>query len=124
MTNLILAALGGVCLGLAVALILSRVFRKNISEARLRSVTRRLFITTQWAAILWVSCSYLIAGYSTIRLGEPFPVTELSKQAITAILGVNVMKVVENIFEHNEGVVFGKCKSTTKTTGGSSDRDY
>ena len=52
------------------------------------SVTRILFVTTQIAALGWVSVSYLIAVYS--------------------ILGVNVLKVVENIFEHNDGPVFGK----------------
>ena len=66
------------------------------------SVTRILFVTTQIAALGWVSVSYLIA------LGQPFPVVELSEQAIETILGVNVLKVVENIFEHNDGPVFGK----------------
>lgn len=32
---------------------------------------------------------------------------ELSQQAISTILGVNVLKVVENIFEHNSGGIFG-----------------
>lgn len=73
-----------------------------------RSVTRILFVTTQIAALGWVSVSYLIAVYSTVRLGQPFPVVELSEQAIETILGVNVLKVVENIFEHNDGPVFGK----------------
>lgn len=74
----------------------------------MRSVTRVLFITTQVAALLWVSVSYLIALYATVRLGQPFPVTELSQQCITTILGVNALKVVENIFEHNNGPVFGQ----------------
>lgn len=34
--------------------------------------------------------------------------TELSQQAITTILGVNVLKVPENVFEHNDGPVFGR----------------
>ena len=55
--------------------------------------------------------SYLIALYATVRLAQPFPVVELSQQAITTILGVNVLKVVENIFEHNEGVVFGQSRT-------------
>lgn len=73
----------------------------------MRSITRSLFITTQLAALLWVSVSYLIAIYSTVRLGQPFPVVELSQQAIQTILGVNVLKVVENIFEHNDSKLFG-----------------
>ena len=77
----------------------------------MKSITRALFLTTQIAALAWVSVSYLIAVYSTMRLAQPFPVVELSQQAITTILGVNVLKVVENIFEHNEGMVFGQSKT-------------
>lgn len=66
-----------------------------------------LFITTQAAALLWVSVSYLIAIYATIRLAQPFPVVELSQQAINTILGANCLKVLENIFEHNDGGFFG-----------------
>lgn len=73
----------------------------------MKSVTKFLFVATQIAALGWVSVSYLIALYATVRLGQPFPVVELSQQAITTILGVNVLKVVENIFEHNNGAVFG-----------------
>lgn len=76
----------------------------------MRSVTKILFITTQLAALGWVSVSYLIAIYATVKLAQPFPVAELSQQAITTILGVNVLKVVENIFEHNDGPVFGHTK--------------
>ena len=115
-----------------------------------------------------MSVSYVIAVYSTVKLYQPFPVVELSQQAITAIMGevgvaaavhplgvlgighaqlplvavlevvgpqarlcVEVphqaggasvgeplplqvapdsLKVVENIFEHNEGVVFGQSR--------------
>lgn len=71
------------------------------------SVTRLLFITTQLAALVWVSVSYLIAFYATVKLDQPFPVVDLSQQAISTILGVNVLKVVENIFEHNSGGIFG-----------------
>ncbi len=74
----------------------------------LRSVTRLLFVTTQLAALSLVSVSYGIAVYSTVVLMQPFPVVELSQQAITTILGVTALKVVENIFEHNEGPVFGQ----------------
>ena len=81
---------------------------KRLTEAKLKSVTRILFITTQIAALCWVSVSYLIALYATVRLGQVFPVVDLSKQAITSLLGVSVLKVLENIFEHNDGPVFGK----------------
>lgn len=73
----------------------------------MKSATRLLFVTTQLTALVWVSVSYLVAVYSTVRLGQPFPIVELSQQAITTILGVNVLKVIENIFEHNDGGLFG-----------------
>ncbi len=82
-------------------------------RVKAKSVTRILFITTQLAALAWVSVSYLIAIYATVKLSQPFPVVELSQQAITTILGVNVMKVVENIFEHNDGPIFGHTKEDT-----------
>ena len=44
-------------------------------------------------------------------LEQPFPVETLSDRAIITILGVSALKVVENIFEHNEGVVFGQSQS-------------
>ena len=81
----------------------------------MKSVTKILFLTTQALALVWVSVSYLIAIYATARLAQPFPVVELSQQAITTILGVNVLKVVENIFEHNDGPVFGHTKESEGT---------
>lgn len=78
----------------------------------MKSVTRLLFVTTQLAALVWVSASYLIAIYATIKLEQPFPVVELSQQAITTILGSTALKVVENIFEHNDGPVFGHAKES------------
>ena len=73
----------------------------------MKSVTRFLFITTQLAALCWVSLSYLIALYSTIKLGDPFPVEDLSEQAIDTLLGGVFLKVLENIFEHNNGALLG-----------------
>jgi hypothetical protein len=84
--------------------------REQNHRPSLASVTRWLFVTSQAAALCWVSISYLIALYATLRLGQVFPVVELSQQAITTILGVSALKVVENIFEHNDGVVFGQSK--------------
>lgn len=79
---------------------------------RFLRTTRLLFVSTQIAALIWVSVSYIIALYSTVKLGTPFPVVELSQQAISTILGVSVLKVVENIFEHNDGFIFGKTNTT------------
>lgn len=73
----------------------------------MKSVTKVLFITTVIVAIVWVSVSYLIAAYSTVHLGQVYTMAELSDPAIRVILGTVVLKVVENIFEHNDSKLFG-----------------
>ncbi len=120
MTKTILIGAACLIVGLAVGYLLGeatyRHLRRRLRELRagkapagiLQSVTRLLFVTTQLFALGWVSVSYGIAVYSTVKLMQPFPVTELSQQAITTILGVTALKVIENIFEHNEGPVFGR----------------
>lgn len=90
---------------------------KRETPRRRVSVTRLVFVTTQFAALTWVSISYGIAIYATVKLGQPFPVTELSSQAITSILGVSFLKVLENIFEHNDGPVFGHSKKGEQIYG-------
>ena len=79
-----------------------------------QNLTKALFVTTQIAALIWVSVSYLIAAYATVRYGEAFPVVDLSRQAIETILGVNIIKGAENIFEHNDGFIFGTSRKETE----------
>ena len=116
----VLIAGGGLVVGLVLGVLYGeasyRHLRKQLRTLRagksppsiLRSVTRFLFVTTQIFALGWVSWSYAIATYSTVVLAQPFPVEELSRQAIVTLLGMSGLKVVENIFEHNVGLVFGK----------------
>lgn len=78
----------------------------------MKKITKMLFVTTQVAALGWVSISYLIALYATVKLGQVFPIETLSGQAIDTILGVTGLKVIENIFEHNDGAVFGRSSHT------------
>ena len=118
-----LIAAGALVVGIAIGIVFCeatiRHLQKRVKELRsgqkrpsiLRSVTRFLFVTTQIFALFWVSLSYGIAAYSTVVLAQPFPVEELSRQAIITLLGMSGLKVVENIFEHNEGVVFGQSKT-------------
>ena len=119
----ILIAAGALVVGIALGIVFCEAtihhLRKRLKELRsgqkhpsiLRSVTRFLFVTTQVCAIIWVSWSYGSAPFSTIVLAQPFPVEELSRQAIITLLGMSGLKVVENIFEHNEGMVFGQSKT-------------
>ncbi len=86
------------------------------SLSLLRSVTRMIFVTTQISALVWVYTSYGIAIYSTVRLGQVYTMTELSQPAIHTILGVGFLKVLENIFEHNNGPVFGRSKEESGDT--------
>ena len=106
--------------GVAVGVRLPRRDGKTLSAARLRSVTRLLFVTTQYCALSWVFISYGLAIYAAIHLGQVYTMAELSKPAIDALLGVTALKVLGNIFEHNDGAVFGKSEkpASEEDTGG------
>lgn len=84
---------------------------KNITKQKLVSITRIIFVTTQISALLWVFCSYAIAIYSTVFLEQVYTMAELSEPAINTILGVGFLKVIENIFEHNNSAIFGRSVS-------------
>lgn len=109
----------GIALGIVFSAATIRHLRRRMKELRagkerpniLRSVTRFFFVTTQFFALVWVCISYGIAIYSTVWLGQVYTMSELSEPAIQTILGVGFLKVLENIFEHNEGMVFGKSKT-------------
>lgn len=109
----------GIALGILYCEATIRHLRKRLKELRsgrehpniIQSITRFLFVTAQVFAIVWVSWSYAIATYSTIVLEQPFPAEELSAEAVRTILGVGALKVLENIFEHNDGKVFGQSRT-------------
>ena len=79
----------------------------GLTEAQLRSLTRLLMLEATRASIVWVSLSYVIALYSTVRLGIVYTLEDLSKAPITVLLVIPMTKVFGNIFEHNDGKVFG-----------------
>jgi len=83
-----------------------------------KTVTSFLYVTTQVAALVWVSVSYGIAVYSTVALGQPFPVVELSSKAIDALLSVGALKTVSNMVEHNDGWLFGNSRKGGEEDGG------
>ena len=119
----ILIAAGALVVGVALGIVFCeatiRHLRKRLKELRsgrerpniIRSITRFLFVTAQVFAIVWVTWSFAISTYSTVVLMQPFPAEELSREAVRTILGVGVLKVVENIFEHNDGKVFGQSRA-------------
>lgn len=114
MTNLFLAFGCGFLTALVIAIICVIIFRKRVASAvnkRFKSITRIIFLTSQIFALIWVSMSYVIAAYATFVLTQPFPIETLSEQAIIVLLGTLTAKVVENIFEHNNGGIFGKNDS-------------
>lgn len=97
------AFLGGAFLGGLVVLI----GKKKLTLTGLGGVTRLLFVAIALSAISWVFISYAIAIYSTVHLGQVYTMAELSEPAITGILCVLFAKVLENVFEHNDGALFG-----------------
>lgn len=120
----------GIALGITFSAAYIRCLRRRVRELRvgqerpniLRSVTRFFFVTTQFFALVWVCTSYGIAIYSTVWLGQVYTMSELSGPAIQTILGVGFLKVLENVFEHNDGKLFGKSK-TNDAAGAPEDVD-
>lgn len=108
--TVILAAGCGALSALCLCLTLILWKRRKPTKTALRSVTRLIFVSTQVSALVWVYLSYGIAVYAAVRLGQVYTMAELSEPAIHTILGVGFLKVLENIFEHNENAVFGKSK--------------
>ena len=51
---------------------------------------------------------YALAIYATAHLGQVYTMSELSEPAITGIVAVLFAKVLGNIFEHNDGPLWGK----------------
>lgn len=80
------------------------------------SITKFLFVTTQIFVFVWISISYMIAIYATVKLEQPFPVAELSGQAMGALICNGGMKTAANIFEHNNGGLFGHSASSESNT--------
>ena len=111
--NALFSAIMAVCAAFAAGVGLGVLLKREtpadgLTAAKTRSVTRLLMVNTVRFAWGWVSTSYLIALYSTVRLGVVYTLTELSTPAITVLLATILAKVGENIFEHNDGPVFGK----------------
>ncbi len=85
---------------------------KREKERHKFSVTSFLLIYAMVMASIWVSASYVIAGYATVVYGQPFPIEDLSKTAITAIIMSILGKIGGNMAEHNDGWLFGKSNNT------------
>lgn len=98
--------------------------KRERGTALLRGITRLIFVSTQVSALIWVYASYGIAIYATVRLGQVYTMTELSEPAIHTILGVGFLKVLENIFEHNDGPVFGRSKEDGPPESGGESEDF
>lgn len=81
------------------------------------SITRFFFTAGPIAAIIWVTWSYGLATYATVVLEQPFPAEGLAQKAIETLLGVGGLKVVENIFEHNNGGIFGNSREGGEEDG-------
>ena len=73
----------------------------------LSGITAFIYIATLIMSLIWITMTYIFAGYATFKLGQPLPVEELSSQALIATVGVVAAKTVANIFEHNNGGIFG-----------------
>lgn len=89
----------------------------------IRGVTAFIYIATLIMSLIWITMTYIFAGYATFKLGQPLPVEELSSQALIATVGVVVAKTVANIFEHNNGGIFGTSDKMDEVDENQSNED-
>ena len=115
MKYIVLAALGAAVTGFLLGWVICRRGLDGITRAQAASVTRQLFVVTLWACIAWVSCSYAMAIYSMVILGQVYKLSEPALKALTVTLGG---KVLSNIFEHNNNKFFGTSVGSTDTERG------
>lgn len=87
---------------------------KRPTKAGVMSTTWFLFRLCSMAAVSWVYISYALAIYATVWLGQVYTMEELSKPAITGIVAVLFAKVMGNIFEHNDGPLWGKTNKNKR----------
>lgn len=91
---------------------------EGLTKAQTASVTRQLFVVTLYACIAWISCSYAMAIYAMVILGQVYTLTELSEPALKALTVTLGGKVLSNIFEHNNNRFFGTSVGSTDAEGG------
>lgn len=82
--------------------------KKRAWPVWLRHVTEFIFVVMLGMCCFVVVNACGIAWYSTIVLHQPYPLESLASQAFLAGLGAIAAKVVGNIFEHNNGGIFGE----------------
>ena len=103
-----LVALAAFLAGAFIAATLILLLRHKLTQHGVGSVTWFLFVAIALSAISWVFISYALAIYATVHLGQVYTMAELSQPAITGIVAVLFAKVLGNIFEHNDGPIWGK----------------
>lgn len=114
MSDLLLIAFTALLTGVFIGWVFARPPKETLTRFKPASVTRLLFLLITFCALVWVFASYGIAIYSTVALGQVYTMAELSEPAITSLLGAVALKVLENIFEHNDGALFGHSNHETE----------
>lgn len=73
----------------------------------LQTFTNVMYCLILIAGIVWISLSYVIGIYGVVRFAQVEPLIELSRDVVKCIMVVVITKTIANIFEHNDGPVFG-----------------
>ena len=79
-------------------------------------VTEFMYVCTMIMCLLVIVNTCALAWYSTIVLHQPYPLESLSSQLVVTIIGAIVAKVLGNIFEHNNGGIFGQSDNQEGST--------
>ena len=108
MADLFFLTLSALLTGFFIGWALFHPSKEKLEQPKRVSLTRLLFGLLTGCALLWVFWSFALATYATVALGQVYTLSELADPAINGLLGVVALKVTENIFEHNDGGLFGR----------------
>lgn len=78
----------------------------------LQTFTNLMYCLVIVASVVWISLSYVIGIYGVVVYGQVEALIELSRDIVKCIMVVLITKTISNIFEHNNGGIFGYSDET------------
>ena len=85
--------------------------RKPFWKRALRSLTEFMFVFLMFLSTILILNLIGLCWYSTVILQTPTIPEETCKEFVLAFFGAISVKVIGNIFEHNDGSIFGTSNS-------------
>lgn len=90
----------------------------------LQTFTNLMYCLVIMASLVWISLSYVIGIYAVVVYGQVEALVELSADVVRCIMVVLITKTIGNIFEHNNGGIFGYSDCTFTETNTETTEEF